>query len=107
MDCTTANVELDVSRESGEITDIEELDEPEADAKSTSSSNEGDYNRFAFYVAQNWEGRLVLDSPPAPVPRCMNPLPVSRATIITDRVGRNLTAKDRVIYMQNDVTQDL
>ena len=65
------------------------------------------YNRFSHYVARSWVERIVLDEPPAPVPGRLVPLPVSRATVITDRVGRGLTSKDCVVCMQNNIADNL
>ena len=101
--CVEETADLDISRESGEISETEMVD---TDVKSVKGQDEGDYNRFSYYIARNWEERLVLDNPPAPVLHKLSLIPVSRATFITDRVGIGMTRKDRVIHMQNNVAQD-
>ena len=114
-----ADVTLDVSRESGEIS---EEDEPDRDGASTNEEKSGKtqmghikddcewdgtmYNRFSYYVAKSLAERLVLENPPAPVLSGIKKTPNPRVTLITDRVGAGLTRKDKVIYMQNNVTTD-
>ena len=90
--------DLDISRESGEISDEE--------TGASVCMVQDEYNGVAYYVARSLAERLVLDNPPAPNPTQLSPLPVSRATLITDRVGSGLTKADRVIKMQNNVAPD-
>ena len=78
-------VDLNFSRESGELTEEEEM----------SVNDDTPEPNFSFYVARSLAERMVLDHPLAPILKKLNPLPVSSATMITDRVGRNLTVKDR------------
>ena len=117
-------VDLNVSRESGELTD--EDDSPfrasklqlqgvrshhaENSANVTAPCQEvlqdNGYIRGSLYVAASMAERLVLEEPPAPVLGKLAELPDSRATFITDRVGAQLTKHDRVMVMQNNVPCD-
>ena len=49
---------------------------------------------------------MVLDDPPAPRLGKLARILDSHGTLITDRVGINLTRKDRVMYMQNNMAPD-
>ena len=91
-------VNLDVSRESGEISEDEVPAVPQADTE--------DYNTVKYYTARSLAERLVFDNQPAPVLWELKLTPVSSATMITDRVVTFLTQKDRVVFMQNNVVQD-
>ena len=51
---------------------------------------------------------MVLEDPPTPLLQSVKLVLtlVSGATVITDRVGANLTTKDKVLYMQNNAGFD-
>ena len=96
---------MDVSRESGELTDEEGPLEvqPVHGVGADGTVELVPYNRFSYYVPRSLAERMVLENPPAPVLHGLREPPNPMATLITDRVGRNLTRKDKVIFMQNDV----
>ena len=99
-----------MSRESGEITDDEEIqsvkDKPEQEQLPDTIPDD-DYNRFSCYVARSWAERVIMDNLPAPkLSRDIRSPPDPKATLITDRVGSRLTRLDRVLVMQNNVASD-
>ena len=94
-----AKQQLDISMESGEITDNDAEQQLEQDIV--------EFKPFACYTARSLAERLVLDDPPVPPgPLTIRKTPDSRSTLITDRVGAGLTRCDKVIVMQNDVAKD-
>ena len=108
---TTSEI-LNVSKESGEITD-DNLDEEVEFINQKMDSNtqevkEDVYNRFSHYIARTWAERVIMDNPPVPrgAGKRVGRAPRPSVTLITDRVGRRLTRVDKVIIMQNDVTTD-
>ena len=94
--------DLNISRESGEIVDDIE------DQQATQSEElvENGYLRGSLYVASSLAERLVLDRPPAPKVGKLHPTPNARATLITDRVGRQLSAVDKIIVNQCNIARD-
>ena len=69
--------------------------------------NDAHYRRhkWRFYIPRSWEERLVLEEPPPQLTGLQHP-PKMEATLITNRVGRKLSVKDRTLYMQNHVADD-
>ena len=57
-------------------------------------------------MAASLAERMVIEHPPAPVLSGLARTPESKATLITDRVGKNLTKIDRVMFMQNNMASD-
>ena len=97
---TAAVATLDISRESGEISDDD-------DPATPVQQQQAEWTPFACYVARSLAERMVLDDPPVPHAQVIiRQPPKSRATIITDRVGMGLTRVDKVIHMQNHVATD-
>ena len=92
-----ADVDLNESRELGELSEDEQGVQPEAKMKTvagseTENNENGDmpYDRFSYYVARSLAERLVLEYPPIPRPaqgfKLRDP-PNPKVTLITDRVG--------------------
>ena len=103
---TTAPVDLNISKESGEITAEENVVKHETVDLTEQSVIDNGYVAGSLYVASSLVERMVLDCPPAPQLGNLAATPVSGATLITDRVGVNLTKLDKVIYMLNNVASD-
>ena len=111
--CTPGDVvvDLNLSRESGEITDDDEVgtDRVQHVVKNTEPTTivDNGYVAGSLYVPASLAESLVLQDPPALILSAqLGKTPVAGTTIITDRVGINLTKRDKVIYMQNNVSQD-
>ena len=100
LSVTPGVVDLNMSRESSEITNEDTKD---TDVKSDAVE---EVNMVAYYMARSLAERLVLDNPPAPVLKKLATLPWSSATFIMDRVRANLTKVDKVILMQNNFMSD-
>ena len=125
-------IDLDLSRESGELSEPDDREDGEIDMESEENDDgqdvveqlkistaplaatgntivaENGYITGCEYVARSLAERMVLDQPPAPEidTKNLEKTPNAHATLITDRVGKFLTRIDKVIHMQNAVARD-
>ena len=104
------DTDLDTSKESGELSDDDENDKVQHVQKPVIQQVfvDNGYVAGSEYVPASLAEQMVLEDPPTPVLQSVKlvPTPVSSATVITDRVGANLTTKDKVLYMQNNAGFD-
>ena len=110
LSCTPkadVHVDLNLSRESGELSDSAEVEAAEAvisqvhlDQKAAvhetvkmqqQQPRDNGYQRGELYVPASLAERMVLEQPPAPTLGKLAEIPDARATLITDRVGTHLT----------------
>ena len=101
--------DLNISRESGKIVEEDDYNvtRPLPATGCTTISDNG-YVTNTVWIARSLAEREVMENLPAPVlvRSNLSRTPDSRAILITDRVGVNLTRIDRVIQMQNNMAQD-